>query len=74
MKTLRTRIAFAFGISLLMAFIMSGVLVVLNTGISGHFFTRWLASFLVAFPIAFPVSFFVAPLIHKIVSRLYPND
>jgi len=56
-----------------MAFIMSAVLVALNTGIDGAFFMRWLKSFLVAFPVAFPVALFVAPLVHKIVGKVFPN-
>jgi len=56
-----------------MAFFMSGVLVAINTGIDDGFFIRWAYSFIIAFPIAYPIAFFVGPLVHKVVSKIFPD-
>lgn len=73
MLTLRARIAFIFGMSFIMALIMSGLLVALNTGIDSQFLGRWMHSFAVAFPIAFITAGSIAPWVQKLVDRIFPN-
>ncbi len=56
--------------SLLMAFIMSGVLTALFAGINKQFFSHWMSAFIHAWPVAFPSVLLVSPIVRKVVVAL----
>lgn len=62
-----TPVVFAFYMSGMMAFLMSAVLVAVNTGVGGNYVVRVLGAYLVAFPIAFCCVIFVRPLVVRLV-------
>ncbi len=63
-------IVFAFVMSSLMSFIMSGVITIINIGIPPNFIQLWLKAYGSAFMIAFPTVLFVVPVVRKIVAKL----
>jgi hypothetical protein len=65
-----SNLLFAFFMSVLMAFLMSGVLTAIHLGITPHFIAQWLHSFVLAWPIAFPSILLLAPIVRKIVAHL----
>lgn len=65
-----TAVVFAFFMSMLMAFVMSAVLTLLNLGFIPDFFGRWMRAFLVAWVFAFPAVMVLAPIARKIVMKL----
>ncbi|HSI25190.1 MAG TPA: DUF2798 domain-containing protein [Methylotenera sp.] len=56
--------------SLLMAFLMSGVLTAIHLGFTPDFIAQWLHSFVLAWPIAFPSILVVAPLVRNMIAKL----
>ena len=56
--------------SLFMAFLMSGVVTLINQGYSAGFLEQWMHAFVRVWPIAFSLLFVLRPLVMKIVSRL----
>ena len=71
LKNLKTpRVLFPFFMALVMAFMMSGFMVLINVGLVEKFLFLWMRSFLMAFPIAFFVAFFLAPQVHKLVNAI----
>lgn len=50
-----------------MAFLMSAVLVAVNTGFGGNYMIRVLGSYVISFPIAFCCVTLVRPLVMKLV-------
>lgn len=62
-----TPFVFAFYMAGIMAFLMSAVLVAVNTGVGGNYVVRVLGAYLVAFPIAFCCVIFVRPLVVRLV-------
>lgn len=62
-----TPIVFAFYMSGIMAFLMSSVLVALNTGFGGNYFMRVIGAYLIAFPIAFVCVAILRPVVMKLV-------
>ena len=60
-------LVFTFYATMMMAFIMSAVLVALNTGIDGGWFVRTLRAYVIACPFAFFSLLFVRPLVVKLV-------
>lgn len=71
-KEKKQQLSFAFIMSMLMAFCMSGILTALNTGLDGGFLLRWMRAFLVAWACAFPLVLLFAPITRQIVARLLP--
>lgn len=68
---MKHRLLMAFFMSLFMAFIMSGVIILAQTGFNdSHFFNAWFNAFLLAWPVAFPTAFTISPLAHFLVSKL----
>ncbi len=66
-KYLKTpRFLFPFFMASIMAFVMSGVMILVNVGLVENFFLVWMRSF----AIGFCVAFFVAPLAQKMVKRI----
>lgn len=62
-----TPVVFAFYMSGIMAFLMSSVLVAVNTGIGGNYFMRVLGAYMIAFPIAFCCVAILRPVVLKLV-------
>ena len=60
-------LVFTFYATMMMAFIMSAVLVALNTGIDSGWFARTLRAYVIAWPIAFFSLLCVRPLVVKLV-------
>lgn len=63
-------VCFAGIMSCLMAFMMSGLLAVINSGVETGFVYRWLKGFLVAWPIAFVLVLLLAPRVRTWVALL----
>lgn len=63
-------LCFAGIMSCLMAFMMSGLLTVINTGVDDGFVIRWLRGFLIAWPIAFVLVLLLAPRVRAWVAVL----
>ncbi len=61
---------FAFFMSLFMAFIMSGLLTLVNLGPVPDFFGKWMRAFAVAWVLAFPIVFAVAPIVRRLTAAL----
>lgn len=61
---------FAGMLSAIMVTVVSGVVLLLNQGITPDFPLRWLKSFATTWPIAFPVVMVVAPFVRRAVARL----
>lgn len=57
-------------LSVIMVTIISGAVVLVNSGLSHDFLTRWLKGFGTAWPIAFPTVLVVAPFVRKVVAKL----
>jgi len=53
-----------------MAFMMSGLLTVINTGVDNGLVQRWLRSFLIAWPIAFVLVLLLATRVRAFVAVL----
>ncbi len=64
------RVLFPFFMALVMAFFMSGAMILINAGFIDNFFFIWMRSFGIGFWIAFPVAFFVAPIVQKLVKKI----
>jgi len=65
-----TQIVFAFFMSLLMAFIMSGVLTLVNLGPVPDYFAKWMHGFAIAWACAFPTVLLVAPVARRLVAMV----
>ncbi len=64
-----TAIVFAFFMAMLMAFVMSAVLTLVNLGFVADFFSRWMKAFAVAWVCAFPAVMVMAPLARKLTAK-----
>lgn len=62
-----TPVVFAFYMSGLMVFLMSSVLVAVNTGFGGNYVMRVLGAYMIAFPIAFLCVAVLRPVVLKLV-------
>jgi hypothetical protein len=67
-------VCFALIMSCLMAFIMSGLITIINTGIDGAVLYRWLKGFAIAWPIAFVLVLLLAPLVRGWVAVLCRDE
>ncbi len=56
--------------SMLMAFIMSGVLTLVNLGPVADFPVRWMRAFAIAWACAFPTVLLVSPIARRLVSMV----
>ena len=70
MTDLRTRMIFAFLMSLLMSVNMSGWITWLNIGFRPDYVARWGRAFLAAWPAAFFAVMTIAPMVHRLTVRL----
>ncbi len=57
-------------LSAIMVMVVSGTVVLVNSGIHQDFMARWFKGFSTAWPIAFPTVLIVAPLVRRIVARI----
>ena len=55
---------------LLMAFVMSGIVTLINQGWFDGFFSQWMHAYVRVWPIAFVLLFVLRPLVTQIVARL----
>lgn len=56
--------------SCFMAFLMSGIVTLINQGYSEVFFSQWMHAYIRVWPIAFCLLYVLRPLVMKIVARL----
>ena len=63
-------IVFAFFMSLMMSFLMSGVITFINLGFVDQFVMLWFKAFIRAFAVAFPCVLMIVPFVRKIVGKL----
>lgn len=61
----QTKIIFGLLMAFFMAFAMSFIMVLINVGLVGAFFSIWMKSFAIGFIIAVPTSMIAAPTISK---------
>lgn len=61
-----TAIAMAFCMSLC----MSGVMVLVNMGVTPHFWGVWMRSWGIGFVVSLPLAFIVPPAVQKIANQL----
>ena len=67
-------IVFAFFMSLLMSFLMSGVITWINIGLVDRFLLLWLEAFIKAFAVAFPCVILVVPQVKKLVRWVMKDE
>jgi Protein of unknown function (DUF2798) len=67
------RTIFALVMSLMMSFIMSGVITLINIGL-GDFFSHWMKAFFPAWGLAFLAISMVLPVAHKIVKIIIKEN
>lgn len=61
--------------SLLMASVMSGCIILMRfNGDEGMFLLAWRDAFLFAWPIAFPTAFFMQPIVQFLVKKVLPES
>jgi cytochrome c biogenesis protein CcdA len=63
-------IVFAFFLTIMMVFIVTGVGTAMNVGFPPDFFARWMKAWIVAWMVAFPVAIFIAPLARRLTERV----
>ncbi len=66
----RFRLVFAFLMSWLMSFLMTGWVTWINVGLGGNFLARWGHAFLLAWPAAYVVVLVAAPSVQRLTQRL----
>ena len=65
---------FGFFMSAILAFLMTGVVTCINTGLDAGFLLRWGRAFVIAWPIALFVVLLLGPPIRNIADRLCNLD
>lgn len=55
--------------ALLMSFLMSAFILLINVWYTENFFSTWFNSWIIAFLVAWPVAVFVIPLVRKTVEK-----
>jgi len=63
-------VVFAFFLTIMMVFIITGVATAINIGFPPDFFVRWMKAWIVAWAVAFPVAIFVAPFARRLTERV----
>lgn len=63
-------VVFAFLLSGLMTLLVSGLTTAINLGLDGFTASFWLAAFIRAWPITFPSVLVVAPIVQRLVGHL----
>ncbi|MBX9909085.1 MAG: DUF2798 domain-containing protein [Beijerinckiaceae bacterium] len=58
----KARFIFPIVMAFMMAFLVSGVITLVNLGFAPDFFARWMRAFAIAWPSAAVVAFFALPL------------
>ena len=67
-------IAFAFVLSALMSFLVSGIATLRNAGFTDDFFSLWIGAWLPSWLFAFPTVVVVAPIARRIVNRMVRQE
>lgn len=63
-------VVFAFFLTLVMVFIVSGITTVLNVGITPDFLARWMHAWFLTWCVAFPAAIVVAPFARRLTERV----
>lgn len=58
----------------IMAFFMSGFMIVFNAGFCSNFFSLWMRNFGLSYLVAFPIAAVAVPLIRKLLNRYTEID
>jgi len=69
----KRKIAFAMSMGIVTTGIISLVLVVMNTGMSGGFVSAWLRSWVISYLIVIPAILLVGPRLQARVDRIFEN-
>lgn len=56
--------------SSVMALIMSGIIVTINTGVDSELISRWMRSFSIAWPIALSLNILVIPVVRNLAVKI----
>lgn len=70
---LKRKVAFAMSMGIVTTGIISLVLVVMNTGMSGGFVSAWLRSWMISYLIVIPAILLVGPRLQARVDRIFEN-
>ena len=66
-----SQIVFAFLIALILPFVMTFFIALINLGgFNNNFIAAWMKAYIIAFIIAFPAVILIAPLIRKITEKI----
>jgi len=63
-------IVFAFFLTIMMVFIVTGVGTAMNVGFPPDFFARWMKAWIVAWMVAFPAAIVIAPLARRLTEKV----
>lgn len=63
-------VVFAFFLSTVMVFIITGITTALNVGINAEFIPRWARAWLMAWCVAFPAVLLVGPWARRMTERV----
>ena len=69
---MKNRIAFALIMGVVTTCIISFVLISVNIGFTSNFIELWLRSWGLAYIVVIPAILIIAPVVQKIVDRLFP--
>ncbi len=65
-----SHLLFAFLLSIIMSFIVSGVSVLKNTGVDAFTLSAWGQAWAASWIVAFPCVLLIAPIVRKLVAKL----
>lgn len=63
-------VVFAFFLTLVMVFIVSGITTAMNLGITPDFLQRWIRAWFFTWCVAFPAAIVVAPFARRLTERV----
>jgi len=63
-------VVFAFFLTIVMVFIITGVGTAMNVGFPPDFFARWMKAWVASWLVAFPAAIVVAPLARRLTERV----
>lgn len=63
-------LVFSFVMGVMMIFLMTLVITLVNVGLTDNFFNLWMKAFGIAYVVGVPVIFFLAPVARKLTGRI----
>ena len=69
----RKRVVFAFLMGMMTTSVISFSIVAINVGFNSSFLKVWIRSFLLAYLLVIPTILYIAPLVQKIVNRIFKD-